>query len=266
MPYSYVQHLLDLSKTQLNPIRLAVLQSTTEQTSKAQEKTSGKVENLNEKTYQIPFTTNFFHFKIFCFVLFCFSKMSELPFSEYMTETDIVNEKEVEKDFILSFNYNKRVIREYKYFMKEMGKDDAITGVRITQPGADTLYWDVEIDGPVGSPYEGGVFELSCMFPFNYPNEPPRINFKTQIYHPNVSSNGSICFNPLKTEIWQSNNFTTAVVLVGIRLLLADPTAEDPLNYEAGQLFLKDRNAFNQKAKEVTAQFAMNKHSITISD
>ena len=52
--------------------------------------------------------------------------------------------------------------------------------------------------GPEDSPYSGGVFFLNINFPTDYPFKPPKVNFITRIYHPNINSNGSICLDILK--------------------------------------------------------------------
>jgi ubiquitin-protein ligase len=47
------------------------------------------------------------------------------------------------------------------------------------------LLWNVMIDGPPGSPYEGGTFRCTLTFPPEFPNHPPQLAFLTPIYHPN---------------------------------------------------------------------------------
>ena len=44
------------------------------------------------------------------------------------------------------------------------------------------------IRGPVGTPYEGGFFEVDIEVPLQYPFAPPKMKFITKVYHPNVSS------------------------------------------------------------------------------
>ena len=50
------------------------------------------------------------------------------------------------------------------------------------------------------SPYSGGVFFLAIHFPTDYPFKPPKVNFTTRIYHPNLNSNGSICLDILRDQ------------------------------------------------------------------
>jgi ubiquitin-conjugating enzyme (huntingtin interacting protein 2) len=42
--------------------------------------------------------------------------------------------------------------------------------------------------GPVGTPYEGGRFEVDIKIPNEYPFRPPAMKFTTKLWHPNVSS------------------------------------------------------------------------------
>ncbi len=58
--------------------------------------------------------------------------------------------------------------------------------------------WQATISGPSDSAYQGGLFFLNIHFPTDYPFKPPKINFITRIYHPNINANGGICLDILK--------------------------------------------------------------------
>lgn len=52
----------------------------------------------------------------------------------------------------------------------------------------DLHHWEGFIEGPSGTPYEGGRFKLDILIPPDYPYNPPKIKFVTKIWHPNISS------------------------------------------------------------------------------
>eukprot|EP01126_Amoeba_proteus_P029397 TRINITY_DN2899_c0_g2_i6.p1 TRINITY_DN2899_c0_g2~~TRINITY_DN2899_c0_g2_i6.p1 ORF type:complete len:120 (-),score=6.46 TRINITY_DN2899_c0_g2_i6:77-436(-) len=87
--------------------------------------------------------------------------------------------------------------------------------------GEDITHWNATILGPEDSPFAGGVFFLDIHFPADYPFKPPKIQFVTKVYHPNINRNGSICLDILK-EQW-SPALTISRVLLSISSLLCDP-------------------------------------------
>ena len=51
----------------------------------------------------------------------------------------------------------------------------------------DNIYeWDILIIGPENTPYEGGFFKAKLYFPTDYPINPPKMKFTSEIWHPNV--------------------------------------------------------------------------------
>ena len=70
----------------------------------------------------------------------------------------------------------------------------------ILTTAAAQFHWQATIMGPGDSPYSGGVFFLAIHFPTDYPFKPPKVNFTTRIYHPNINSNGSICLDILRDQ------------------------------------------------------------------
>ncbi|KAL5695194.1 hypothetical protein EMGR_000926 [Emarellia grisea] len=114
--------------------------------------------------------------------------------------------------------------------------------------------------GPVGddlgdSPYSGGVFFLTIHFPTDYPFKPPKVNFTTRIYHPNINSNGSICLDILRDQ-W-SPALTISKVLLSICSMLTDPNPDDPLVPEIAHVYKTDRPRYEATAREWTRKYAI---------
>eukprot|EP01147_Barroeca_monosierra_P011070 gene11070-3137_t len=114
--------------------------------------------------------------------------------------------------------------------------------------------WVSTIMGPEKTPYEGGVFFLDIVFPQDYPFRPPKVTFKTRIYHCNISSSGAICLDILKDQ-W-SAALTISKVLLSICSLLNDCNPEDPLVPSIANEFLAQREVHDRKAREWTRRYA----------
>jgi ubiquitin-conjugating enzyme E2 D/E len=119
----------------------------------------------------------------------------------------------------------------------------------------DLFNWQAAIIGPAESPYAGGVFFLDIHFPNDYPFKPPKVIFRTKVYHPNINRNGSICLDILRDQ-W-SPILTISKVLLSISSLLTDPNPDDPLDAEIAQQYKNNRQKFNETAKDWTEKLAM---------
>ena len=139
----------------------------------------------------------------------------------------------------------------------EMAKNP-IEGVTILPDETDFLRWKIFITGPKGTPYEGGVFQLSCQFPENYPFKTPDLKFDTKIYHPYVSSYGDF-----KQEFYQTDWVPTRKLAGVIRCLIQGiflnaPNEENGIFLESAIMNEYTRNLpqFNKTAAEWTRKYA----------
>lgn len=122
-------------------------------------------------------------------------------------------------------------------------------------PKGDNLYeWNSTILGPPKSVYEGGVFFLDIHFPTDYPFKPPKVTFRTRIYHCNVNSQGVICLDILKDN-W-SPALTISKVLLSVCSLLTDCNPADPLVGNIAAQYISNREEHDRIAREWTRRYA----------
>lgn len=148
-------------------------------------------------------------------------------------------------------DFNKRVQREIQMLQKQ-----ATPGIVATVNAENTRYFHVVIDGPVGTPYDNGKFELELYLPENFPLDPPKARFLTKIYHPNIDKLGRICLDILKDK-WSPAIFLHSL-LTSIRSLLSSPNPDDPLANDVANHWKKDEKGAKNMAKEWTAKYATN--------
>jgi len=145
---------------------------------------------------------------------------------------------------------SRRIQKEYLDIQKD-APENCSAG-----PRGDNIYvWDAMIMGPSGTPYAGGVFNLEIHFPSDYPFKPPKCIFITKIYHPNISANGAICLDILKDQ-W-SPALTISKTLLSICSLLNEPNPKDPLVPEIADIYMRDRQTYEENARLQTQKYAM---------
>lgn len=106
----------------------------------------------------------------------------------------------------------------------------------------------------LGTPYGGGIFFLDITFPSDYPFNPPKVTFKTRIYHCNVDSSGNLGLDILK-DGW-SPALTISKVLFAIRSIFTNPDSHNLLVPGIAHLYTVDRPKHDQLAAEWTLRFA----------
>lgn len=100
-------------------------------------------------------------------------------------------------------------------------------------------------------PFSKGAFRIEINFPAEYPFKPPKICFKTKIYHPNIDEKGQVCLPIISAENWKPATRTDQVIQALIALV-NDPEPEHPMRADLAEEFLKDHKKFVKNAEEFT--------------
>eukprot|EP00392_Amoebophrya_sp_AT5.2_P006770 g6782.t1 len=127
---------------------------------------------------------------------------------------------------------------------------------------AKLFEWRVALRAPEHTPYAKATFYLHCNFcnrtsgESKYPFEPPKLQFATPIFHPNVSQRGKICLNTLNDKAEWSPMMDVSMLCVAVSVLMQQPNCQDPLNTHASGLLQKHPVEFKRKAREWTRKYA----------
>ena len=141
------------------------------------------------------------------------------------------------------------------YKQERFLKNNPLPGITFHFNESDITDIQADIEGPVATPYEGGIFRVIIKIPLNFPQVAPKGIFMTKIYHPNISEQGEICVNTLKRD-WDPKNWSLSNLFQVIKCLLIIPFPQSALNEEAGKLFMEDYEAFFKRAKMFTTIYA----------
>ncbi|KAH9298823.1 hypothetical protein KI387_030505, partial [Taxus chinensis] len=96
-------------------------------------------------------------------------------------------------------NLPPKVIKELAKELKSLA-DAPPEGIRVLMNDDSLSAIFADIDGPAGTPYEGGLFHIKLILSHDFPLSPPKGYFMTKLFHPNIANNGEICVNTLKKD------------------------------------------------------------------
>ncbi|RYP25232.1 hypothetical protein DL765_000113 [Monosporascus sp. GIB2] len=145
--------------------------------------------------------------------------------------------------------------------------------VRVPFIHADTVGDHVDeiiasIEGPPGTPYEGGIFWITVKL---IANKPPLLRFHTRIYHPNIDHTGKVCADYATSwknhrqrkdhtrEVYEgfySSHYSLAALLIAVCGLLARPNIDNPLVPEIAATYITDYERYCEAARLYTEKFA----------
>ncbi|KAL8767804.1 MAG: hypothetical protein Q9209_005798 [Squamulea sp. 1 TL-2023] len=148
---------------------------------------------------------------------------------------------------------SKRITKEYADLQTNPPEGMSVDLISET----DLFKWVVTINGPKESPYAGGKFQLYVTLPNEYPFKPPIINWKTKIYHPNVTNDGkgTMCLGFLRDGEWKPSSRMHAA-LEYVRQLMIEPVTDDAVEAAIGEEYKNDKKEFIKKAKQWTKTYA----------
>eukprot|EP01084_Bolivina_argentea_P159175 277243_1 len=150
-----------------------------------------------------------------------------------------------------------RAIKMIKSQLKnfQLNDSDELKNCSVS-PLEDNLFkWNATIIGPPNSPYDGGLFALEIEFPESYPFNPPKIKFKTKVYHCNIDNKtGEISLHILNKG-W-SPSIPISKVVSSIYSLLQDPNPNNPLIPDIGKLYQVSTKEYNKIACEWSIKYA----------
>ena len=92
-------------------------------------------------------------------------------------------------------------------------------------------------------------------FPPEYPFKPPKVLFKTKLYHPNISEDGQVCLSIITAENWKPATKATQILLA-LNSLFEEPETSGAVRPDVAEILAKNRDKFNATAQEYVEKYA----------
>jgi len=145
---------------------------------------------------------------------------------------------------------SKRLQRE----LMDIKKSDDLNFVNIEADDNNLQHWKGLLV-PESSAYNKGAWKVDIEFPNEYPFKPPKLSFKTKIYHPNIDEEGQVCLPILLSENWKPLTKIEEVIRALVSLI-DHPETDHPLRADLAEEYIKEREKFIKNAQEFTMKHA----------
>ena len=153
----------------------------------------------------------------------------------------------------------KRLAKEV-YDQETLGGNLREEGIEWYQDESDVKLLHAFIFGPIGSCYEGGVFEYEVRLPDDYPFKPPKFKAVTRLFHPEVTdlTDGTMHFisscSACGLGEWWSPALTVTKVLKSARDSMKAPDIDklDCCSPTIRKTIEVSKEEFESKAREWT--------------
>lgn len=109
--------------------------------------------------------------------------------------------------------------------------------------------------------YQSGKFQFEIEVPEAYNMVPPKVKCLTRIWHPNIAETGEICLSLLREHSIDGTGWaptrTLKDVVWGLNSLFTDLlNFDDPLNIDAAEHHLRDKDDFRSKVQDFIKNYA----------
>lgn len=141
----------------------------------------------------------------------------------------------------------KKVTAAQLRVQKDLSELSLGSTMRTEFPDPDNILSFILYIEPDEGMYKGGRFSFTFNITPNFPHEPPKVQCREKIYHPNIDLEGKVCLNILR-EDWKPVLNLNAVI-VGLQFLFLEPNASDPLNKEAAEDLRSYRDGFRRNVR-----------------